>query len=136
MTEWGGGSLHVGVLKELLRSEEFRRWEDLTLQRTLDAMEDLVYCPRCTHPCLEEADSSAQCALCFFSFCSLCRGQRHVGQQCMGPEARLRVLRARREGREAGVEQRRKEEDLVNELRSLEVVQESTVPCPKCKMAI
>ena len=35
------------VLKEVLDEEQFQRWERLTLERTLDCMADLVYCPRC-----------------------------------------------------------------------------------------
>ncbi len=36
-----------GVLREVLSADEFRRWEDLLLQKTLDGMEDMHYCPRC-----------------------------------------------------------------------------------------
>lgn len=39
--------LPPSALQALLSGEEFARWEALLLQRTLDAMEDAVYCPRC-----------------------------------------------------------------------------------------
>ena len=90
----------AGLLKELLNPDEFNRWEDLTLQRTLDAMADLVYCPRCSPPGLEEEDRSSQCALCFFSFCTLCQCQRHVGQQCRGARGPAEDIAAAMGGRE------------------------------------
>jgi len=35
------------LLKAVLDTAQFERWERLTLERMLDCMEDLVYCPRC-----------------------------------------------------------------------------------------
>lgn len=49
------------LLGQLLSEEEVQRVEDLTLQRALDRMSDLIYCPRCRSPALEDDDHCTQC---------------------------------------------------------------------------
>jgi len=101
------------LLQALLTAEEFERWESLLLQRTLDRMQDLVYCPRCETPCIEDADHFAQCAKCLFAFCSMCCSSWHPGSECMDEEQRLLIMSRRRARGGAGAKDTRAEMDLV-----------------------
>ena len=85
------------VLSSLLSDEQYERWERLTLERSLDSMSDLVYCPRCETAVIEDegGDHCGQCTSCMFVFCSICREAWHPGSACLTPERRLEVLQVR-----------------------------------------
>ncbi|XP_052145301.1 uncharacterized protein LOC127764460 isoform X1 [Oryza glaberrima] len=127
--------LPPSVLKSLLRDDGYAQWESFALQKLLDAMPDLVYCPRCSAACLE-VDNDAQCPGCFFTFCTLCKRRRHVGDTCITPEEKIRILKERQKLYSIPEEQLLKEQREIDELINIQEALRDSKQCPRCKMAI
>ena len=112
------------------------RYEKLSLERGLDAMVDLTYCPRCETAVLEDEDGDhcAQCSSCLYAFCALCREAWHPGAACLNPERRLQVLESRaRGGRDReGDEARRKHREAVADAMAHRYVEREGKRCPTC----
>lgn len=79
-------SLSPSLIQELVSSDVFERFDRLLLQKTLDKMTDVVYCPRPSCQCVtlseEDGTNMALCPRCHFSFCILCKHTWHGVEPC------------------------------------------------------
>lgn len=120
--------LPSSILKSLLGDDCYMRWESFALQKLLDTMPDLVYCPRCDAACLE-VDNDAQCPECFFTFCSLCKERCHVGKECLTPAKKISILREQHQKYSLPEKQLLKEQKEIDELLNVcEVLRNSKPP--------
>ena len=134
-----GAPVDPEVLRRLLPAERFERWEKLTLERSLDAMSDLVYCPRCEAPVIEDegGDHCGRCASCMFTFCSLCRESWHPGTVCLTPERRLLVLESRNRGdAKMGDDARRRHREQVADAMAQRYIDREGKQCPRCNTGV
>ena len=69
----------VDVMSQVLDARDFERWERLLFQHTLDTMDDVVYCPRCSNPIIVDPnDSHAFCLICNIDYCKACKDIWHA----------------------------------------------------------
>ncbi|XP_051219167.1 uncharacterized protein [Lolium perenne] len=115
------------LLKRLLNEEEFERWDRLALEKALDSMADVVYCPKCVIACVEDEDNTAQCPQCSFTFCGFCKELWHPGKQCLNPEQKLQRRKA------SG---RMTEKEVAQELLNIKELYKDVRLCPNCRIAI
>ena len=59
------------VVMSLLSPALREHLEEVELERTLQGMIDVVLCPRCETPCVEDRDHMGVCPGCHFAFCSM-----------------------------------------------------------------
>merc|ERR1719162_806910 len=93
-----GAQIAQHCVQESVSSEQFKRFENLQLQQTLQAMPDIFWCPRCNGPAIKDDGDLASCEPCRFDFCVLCGSSWHPGVQCMSLEARAELLAKRAKG--------------------------------------
>lgn len=122
------------ILQRLLTRGLYQKWESLTLSKTLDAMHDAVYCPKCCTVCLEETDHCAQCTKCLFVFCSMCNGSWHTGTDCVSEEIKMKLLEAK--AKSAGQKEVARIRKQQEEMESIMKVKSMSKQCPQCGMSI
>lgn len=130
----------VGVVRELFGdgSEELAKWEELSLKRCLERMDDVVFCPRCDEdadgdrvPCIEDDDHMANCGVCGYVFCGRCKGVYHPGTECASmDDFRTQSLEARAAGTGPQAAAARAE------LATLRHLARTSKRCPRCEMSI
>lgn len=144
----------------------FLRYDELLMKKCLSEMRDIVYCARkaCQAPVIvEEGNSMAFCHTCQFCFCVWCEQTYHGIRPCKMSNM-VAVLREYKAGDAAKREflERRygvarsggwggwrgdtvvvflplhpcRMRDLVAESASMELIQQTTKPCPTCRAKI
>lgn len=151
-------TIPVQMLKMVLDKEKLDRWEHLLLNKTLDIMGDICYCPSCNVAVVVDEDRNLKlghCANCFFAFCTECYEPWHPGQPCLTDESdsndeeltkRPRHKKSMKgkngkEERDDKTEQKKKEKQhkiVLSNLSFIRKMQEQGVYqyCPKCHMAV
>ena len=140
-------SLSLHVIRELVSSDTFERFDQLLLQRTLDKMGDVIYCPRPSCQCVtlrdEDDTNMAQCPRCRFSFCVLCKRAWHGVSPCKLLPQDMKALRKTWES--LGVDERQlleqqygktKLETAFQEYDSQEWIDSNARKCPHCQAKI
>ena len=138
--------LLLSVIQDLVTAEVFERFDKLLLQRTLDGMSDVVYCPRPSCQCVtlrEEDSNMAQCPRCRFYFCILCKHVWHGLSPCRLLPDDLKSLRETWESLD--VPERREMESkygknklqtAFQEYDSENWIQSNARHCPSCRSKI
>jgi len=134
------------MVKSLVDSELFERYDKLLLQRTLECMSDITYCPRkaCQAPVLREEDlDMARCPTCHFVFCILCHNTYHGRAKCPLSSEEMKKLR---ETYINGTEEEKEElikkygkkvfQRMIEEGYSEAWLERFSQKCPKCKAGI
>ncbi|XP_077981091.1 E3 ubiquitin-protein ligase RNF14-like [Glandiceps talaboti] len=131
--------LPPALVKDVLNDEHYQRYERLMLQKTLDGMEDIDYCPRCNMVVIKELDSSklAHCTSCFYSYCTECKEAWHQGTKCATLDDKLEELEKEKEqSEEAKRIAERLRQFIESEKLTKKTIKETSVPCPGCHVRI
>lgn len=132
------------VLKEVLSREDFERFDSLALQKGLETMGDITWCPRCNSAVIQEPEEGlnlAHCTTCFFTFCTMCMEKSHQGEKC---KTELEILErkgemdaiekaqasAKKEEQERKMRQRKQNKESSNYINQM------ARRCPNCKAPI
>ncbi|KAL3864204.1 hypothetical protein ACJMK2_005908 [Sinanodonta woodiana] len=128
------------IIKNVLTPQEFHRYETLSLQKGLEVMGDIVWCPRCKNPVImepEEQLSLACCTICTYSFCTDCLESWHQGEECksklqMLENAKRKMEERKNQKEEDALEHRRKLKLLADEYENQMYIKTKTKRCPTC----
>ncbi|XP_021370773.1 E3 ubiquitin-protein ligase RNF14-like isoform X2 [Mizuhopecten yessoensis] len=123
------------VIREVVGEEQFCRYERLALQKALDNMGDIVWCPRCEGVVVQESDKTLHlgyCITCQFSFCTLCNKLWHQGQKCADKEETVKALEDRLKGDKHIEGLKRKIEKMKEEMSSSIYLINKAKTCPSC----
>ena len=134
------------LIRGLISAELYHRYDKLLLQRTLDGMNDIVYCPRLPCRCvtIKEDDSNmALCPRCRFSFCILCKRTWHGISPCQLLPADMKELKEMYESGDDDIrkslEQKYGQQHLLRgfqEYDSTNWIKTYSKSCPNCQAKI
>lgn len=129
-------------VKSVVSDALYGRYDRLLLQKSLDGMSDVQYCPRQHCRCaviIDREHNLGSCQECGFSFCTCCRCTYHGLEKCKFQIDDMNKYMKGTEEEKESLRQRygkQKITDMVEYFQSINLIQESTVKCPKCQRCI
>lgn len=109
-------SFHPNFIKKFVCDEVYERFDRLLLQRTLNSMNDVQYCPRCETVTII-SDDLGRCTS--FAFCSKCRDSYHQGRKCDEWAIYLKGIKDKK--------------DYDEELKTIKQLRKDSKRCPNCQ---
>jgi E3 ubiquitin-protein ligase RNF14 len=133
-------------VKELVSDVLYERYDRLLLQRSLDLMADVHYCPRLACHCpvlIDEKDAMGSCPSCHYVFCIYCKMVYHGVSPCRIVSENVLLIREEYvTGSEATKRElekrygRKNIQRIVEESFSKEWLNENCKKCPQCSTHI
>lgn len=132
------------VLKKVLTADEFSRYESLALQKALEVMGDITWCPRCNNAVIQEPEQGlnlAHCLVCRFSFCTECMESWHQGENCKINDDMKRQKKETEVKKQEVEESEKIRMELLRQRKtdyrlSLKYIKSMAKKCPVCKSPI
>eukprot|EP00026_Physarum_polycephalum_P006470 Phypoly_transcript_06513.p1 GENE.Phypoly_transcript_06513~~Phypoly_transcript_06513.p1 ORF type:complete len:557 (+),score=99.32 Phypoly_transcript_06513:24-1694(+) len=120
------------VVRGLVNDETYTRYERLLLDRSLNSMEDVMWCPHCSFAVIiDDKIELGACTNCGFSFCTNCMQSWHPSRACKSGEGVVESMRQR-----AISAKKDQLEKIKAEIESVAWMVGHTKMCPKCKIPI
>ncbi|XP_062589705.1 E3 ubiquitin-protein ligase RNF14-like [Saccostrea cucullata] len=127
------------VVLSNLTDEERERYETLSLRKGLDCMGDIVWCPRCHNPVIQEKEAELKlghCVACVYSFCTECQEPWHQGKCYAELEENEKELPMTEIEKKIKDEKLRRMARKREEKLSRDIIAKTSRPCPNCKLDI
>ena len=142
-----GELLAPSVVTSLVSPPQFARYEQLMMQKALDRMKDIHYCPRkgCNTPVILDSADQGTCAVCLFSFCPHCEQASHGMTVCPLLEAPAAEEDDDKKGKGKGKDKAKKQDETSAVIKKREkasvaettkLLQQTTRRCPNCLSVI
>lgn len=128
-------------IKTLCSASLFSQYEKYMLQKTLDTMDDIIYCPRnsCQYPIIRSpSDIAPICPTCSYCFCIYCCKAYHGAEPCEIASDDVKKLindyRNSSDKKKKLLEKKygRRQIKLVQETLTTEYLRDNAKSCPKC----
>jgi len=120
------------VVRELVDAELFAKYERFLLDRSLNSMNDVMWCPHCSAAVIiDENIQLGACAQCKFSFCTICLQLWHPGTPCKSSEKMLEAMKTRAAGKKNA-----EMEKVTQEIDSMKYLLLNSRMCPTCRTHI
>ncbi|CAF1124790.1 unnamed protein product [Adineta steineri] len=136
-------------IASVVDKQTFHRYDRLLFQLSIDAMDDIIYCPRCQKPVIITKDTDnhldntlGECATCSFVFCTLCGRTYHGVNPCQYSAHQLQDIY--KDYQNASAEERLALEQkygkffnrFMDDMASVEAIRATARQCPQCSIFV